>query len=154
MDVGVDLARQAAWRRRLREFERSSETVGEFCDRVGASVSTFYRWQRRLARPSREDQSTADAPTNPTRTDSTRTNPTPTESTRTESSRARAASAASPAMSFLPIAITAATAQMEVLLANGTRVSVPCHDREVVRIVLSSLLAEGTPRAPREDDRC
>lgn len=154
MGVGVDLARQAAWRRRLREFERSSETVGEFCDRVGASVSTFYRWQRRLARPSREDQSTADAPTNPTRTDSTRTNPTPTESTRTESSRARAASAASPAMSFLPIAITAATAQMEVLLANGTRVSVPCHDREVVRIVLSSLLAEGTPRAPREDDRC
>lgn len=57
-------------------------------------------------------------------------------------------------MSFLPIAITAATAQIEVLLANGTRVSVPCHDREVVRIVLSSLLAEGTPRAPREDDRC
>lgn len=149
MGVGVDLARQAAWRRRLREFERSSETVGEFCDRVGASVSTFYRWQRRLARPSREDQSTADAPTNPTRTDSTRT-----ESTRTESSRARASSAASPAMSFLPIAITAATAQIEVLLANGTRVSVPCHDREVVRIVLSSLLAEGTPRAPREDDRC
>lgn len=154
MGVGVDLARQAAWRRRLREFERSSETVGEFCDRVGASVSTFYRWQRRLARRSREDQSTADAPTNPTRTDSTRTNPTPTESTRTESSRARASSAASPAMSFLPIAITAATAQIEVLLANGTRVSVPCHDREVVRIVLSSLLAEGTPRAPREDDRC
>lgn len=149
MGVGVDLARQAAWRRRLREFERSSETVGEFCDRVGASVSTFYRWQRRLARRSREDQSTADAPTNPTRTDSTRT-----ESTRTESSRARASSAASPAMSFLPIAITAATAQIEVLLANGTRVSVPCHDREVVRIVLSSLLAEGTPRAPREDDRC
>ena len=139
MGVGVDLARQAAWRRRLREFERSSETVGEFCDRVGASVSTFYRWQRKLARRSREDQSTADAPTNPTRTDS---------------SRAPASSAASPAMSFLPIAITAAATQLEVLLANGTRVSVPCHDHEVIRVVLSSLLAEGTPRAPREDDRC
>jgi len=56
MGVGVDLARQAAWQGRLREFERSSETVGEFCDRAGASVSTFYRWQRKLTRRSREGQ--------------------------------------------------------------------------------------------------
>jgi hypothetical protein len=139
MGVGVDLGRQAAWRRRLREFERSSETVGEFCDRVGASVSTFYRWQRKLTRRSREYPSTADAPTNPTRTGSP---------------RARASSAASPAMSFLPIAITAAATQLEVLFANGTRVSVPCHDREVIRVVLSSLLAEGTTSAPREDEPC
>jgi hypothetical protein len=134
MGVGVDLARQAAWQRRLREFERSSETVGEFCDRVGASVSTFYRWQRKLTRRSREDQSAAGA--------------------RTGSPRAPASSAASPAMSFLPIAITAAATQMEVLFANGTRVSVPCHDREVIRVVLSSLLAEGTTSAPREHEQC
>jgi hypothetical protein len=83
--------------------------------------------------------STADAPTNPTRTGSP---------------RARASSAASPAMSFLPIAITAAATQLEVLFANGTRVSVPCHDREVIRVVLSSLLAEGPTSAPREDEPC
>jgi hypothetical protein len=43
---------------------------------------------------------------------------------------------------------------MEVLFANGTRVSVPCHDREIVRVVLSSLLAEGTTSASREDEQC
>jgi hypothetical protein len=31
---------------------------------------------------------------------------------------------------------------------------VPCHDREVIRVVLSSLLAEGTTSAPREDEPC
>lgn len=49
MGVGVDLARQAAWQRRLREFERSPETVGQFCGRMELSASTFYRRQHKLA---------------------------------------------------------------------------------------------------------
>jgi hypothetical protein len=59
-------------------------------------------------------------------------------------------------MSFLPIEITAATKLevLEVLFPNGARLTAPCHDHEVLRVVLSSLLADGATSAPREDRRC
>jgi transposase-like protein len=43
-----DLAKRAAWRLRLREFDRGNATVAEFCRRTGVSVATFYQWRRKL----------------------------------------------------------------------------------------------------------
>lgn len=37
-----------AWRERLRRFERSIETVADFCRRERVSVAAFYQWQRKL----------------------------------------------------------------------------------------------------------
>lgn len=150
MGRGPDLAKRAVWRRRLREFKRSAETVGEFCDRAGVSTNTFYRWQRNLAR-----LAAAEVGSRATQRPATPALATPT------SARAASSPGASPAMNFLPIEITpieitAATnvEVLEVLFPNGTRLTAPCHDHEVIRVVLSSLLADGATRAPREDRRC
>jgi hypothetical protein len=43
-----DLAKRAAWRLRLREFDRGNATVTEFCRRVGVSVAAFYQWRQKL----------------------------------------------------------------------------------------------------------
>lgn len=143
MGRGPDLARRAVWRRRLREFERSAETVGEFCDRTGVSTNTFYRWQRKLARLAAAEGGS-------------RATQRPATQRPATAARATSSPGASPAMSFLPIEITAATKLevLEVLFPNGARLTAPCHDHEVVRVVLSSLLAEGATSASREDRRC
>ncbi len=36
------------WRNWLAEFERSNLTVAKFCESVGASVASFYKWRHRL----------------------------------------------------------------------------------------------------------
>jgi 5-deoxy-D-glucuronate isomerase len=138
MSRGPDLAKRAVWRRRLRDFERSSETVGEFCDRVGVSVNTFYRWQRKLARLTAPGEGCRATPALATPV------------------RATSSRGAGPAMNFLPIEITAATRLevVEVLFPSGARLTVPCHDHEVIRTVLSSLLAVGATSTPREDREC
>ena len=43
-----DLAKQAAWKLRLREFDRGSATVVEFCRSEGVSVASFYQWRQKL----------------------------------------------------------------------------------------------------------
>ena len=43
-----DLAKRAAWRLRLREFDRGNATVTEFCRRADVSVAAFYQWRRKL----------------------------------------------------------------------------------------------------------
>lgn len=43
-----DLARQAAWKLRLREFDRGNISVAEFCRRAGVSVASFYQWRQKL----------------------------------------------------------------------------------------------------------
>jgi hypothetical protein len=48
-------------------------------------------------------------------------------------------------MSFLPVAISG-RAGVEVLLPDGTRVNVPCHERAALRTVMVALL-----RASRAD---
>jgi len=37
------------WSKRFRRFERSSQTVADFCRAEGVSQPSFYRWRRRLA---------------------------------------------------------------------------------------------------------
>ena len=43
---GFDKA--AAWRRRIRRFEKSGMTVERFCTHEGVSASSFYRWRKLL----------------------------------------------------------------------------------------------------------
>jgi hypothetical protein len=73
------------------------------------------------------------------------------------SSTAAAASTAShgravKGLSFLPVEITA-RAGIEVRLPSGARLTVPCHDHEVIRTVMASLLS-ATPSPRSEDPAC
>jgi hypothetical protein len=113
-----DLAKRAAWRLRLREFDRGNATVSEFCRSVGVSVATFYQWRRKLGLSTVPAASTA--------------------------SHRRAVEG----LSFLPVEIIARSG-IEVLLPSGARLTVPCHDHEVIRTVMASLLS-ATP-APRPE---
>ena len=36
------------WRERLSEFEGSGLSVAGFCDSIGVSVKTFYKWRRKF----------------------------------------------------------------------------------------------------------
>ena len=54
-----DLAKRAAWRLRLREFDRGNVTVAEFCRRVGVSVAAFYQWRQKLRPAAAPDASAA-----------------------------------------------------------------------------------------------
>ncbi len=36
------------WTERLEYFQRSQQTVGQFCNSVGCSVATFYYWKKKL----------------------------------------------------------------------------------------------------------
>ena len=54
-----DLAKRAAWRLRLREFDRGNATVVEFCRHVGVSVAAFYQWRRKLGPSAASDASAA-----------------------------------------------------------------------------------------------
>lgn len=52
-----ELARQ--WRDRLRRFEQSQLTVAEFCQLEDYSVTSFYKWRRRIADECHGGQSNA-----------------------------------------------------------------------------------------------
>lgn len=112
MSRGPDLVRRELWRRRLREFDRGTATVAEFCRRVGVSDAAFYQWRRKLASPVAEPN--------------------------TPVSMAEKV----PALSFLPIEITGRddqTARIEVVFPNGTRVLVPGRDRATLSAVIAAL---------------
>jgi hypothetical protein len=115
MRRGLDSGKWELWRRRMREFERGTETVATFCGRLGVSAATFYLWRRRVAGQPDE----ASGPKLPGRN-------------APQSGQARV----SP-LSFLPVQITGqAPSVIEVLLTSGTRVLVPSGDREGLRTVL------------------
>ena len=42
--------REQSWRRILAQFEPQRESVHTFCERLGLSESSFYRWSRELRR--------------------------------------------------------------------------------------------------------
>lgn len=49
MVQSLSSGKAAAWRRRVRRFERAGMTVERFCEEEGVSASTFYRWRKKLA---------------------------------------------------------------------------------------------------------
>jgi len=133
-----DLAKRAAWRLRLREFDRGNDTVGEFCRRVGVSVAAFYQWRRKLA-----------AENSPPRL--------PAAAGKWIASGPASGRIEKP-LSFLPVEIAApldgcARSAVEVLLPGGTCVTIPCHDHEAIRTVMASLLNSTPPSRP-EDRAC
>lgn len=44
----VDLGKLAAWQQRLLRFEKSGQTINEFCRLEGFSPQSFYLWRKRL----------------------------------------------------------------------------------------------------------
>ena len=47
----TDHARAAtcqAWAERIKRFQRTSQTVAEFCTAEGVSTASFYQWRRKL----------------------------------------------------------------------------------------------------------
>ena len=115
MRRGLDAGKLELWRRRMREFERGTETVAAFCGRLGVSAATFYLWRRRVVGQTNETS----GPKSPGRS-------------APQSGQARV-----PPLSFLPVQITGqAPSVIEVLLTSGTRILMPSGDRESLRMVL------------------
>ena len=56
-----DLSKRTAWKLRLREFDRGSATVVEFCRKAGVSVASFYQWRQKLKPATAPDGSAASA---------------------------------------------------------------------------------------------
>lgn len=119
-----DMAKRAAWGRRLADFERRGVTVAEFCARERVSVASFHQWKRKLASSTLEKVSAV------------------SEGCRPEPDMA------SGGVRFLPIEITGSSS-IEVLLPGGARILVPCHETQSLRTVLETLLC-----GPREDRSC
>lgn len=44
-----DSAKLREWNNRLQRFEKSSQTIADFCRAEGVSQPSFYHWKRRLA---------------------------------------------------------------------------------------------------------
>jgi len=125
MRRGPDSVKLELWRRRMREFDRGTETVAAFCGRVGVSAATFYLWRRRMVAQADETS----GPRSPGRG-------------APQSGQARV-----PPLSFLPVQITGqAPSVIEVLLTCGTRVLVPSGDRESLRVVLDVLAGDREER--------
>ena len=111
-----DSGKAAAWRRRVRRFERSGLTVVGFCDREGVSTASFYRWRNRLVDPQPTDRS-GDA--RHARSDGVEDSP-----------------------AFRSVRVTPTHAPVSIQLPGGVRVEVPTENLDAVRAVLSELLRQ------------
>jgi hypothetical protein len=129
-----DLAKWEAWRQRLEEFDRGTEKVAEFCQRLGVSMATFYQWRRRL-RPTVTTELLLD-------TEAVESQP----DTAAPGRKTKGRQTTQP-LRFLPVAISAA-AQVEVLLTGGIRLLVPSHDVQAIRTVLITLLQDERENRP------
>jgi hypothetical protein len=112
-----DAAKWELWRRRLREFDRGRAAVVDYCERLGVSTASFYKWQRKLRGEAngsvREGRGGGHGTT-------------------------EHRPAAHP-LRFLPVEITA-SAHVEALLPGGVRLLVPSRDHEALRTVVAALL--------------
>jgi hypothetical protein len=137
MSRELDLAKWETWRRRLRAFEREETTVARFCQHEGVSVATFYLWRRKLGhQPRRRPRQSAKVHARSRRSAVQHAQ----NSGVLESRRRKAVG-----VGFVPISITSASS-LEVWLPGGTRLLVPCHDREVIRTVIAALTHDSHER--------
>ena len=113
MRRGPDAVKLDLWRRRLREFERGTQTVAAFCRRVGVSSATFYGWRRKVARSPGSGNSS------------------------------HGPQAMSPLGFLPVQVTGQLQGVIEVVLAGGTRVLVPSGDRESLQWVLEFALGAG-----------
>jgi len=129
-----DLAKREVWRRRLSEFDRGNATVAEFCRREAVALSSFYRWRQNLewrtaAASARHRQATT----------------TQARDARADNRSPRVG--AMPRLKFVPVQITGRPS-IEVHLPNGTRVTVPCQDRDAIGAVIAALLRDSQEAPP------
>ena len=110
MPRGPDVAKLELWRRRLREFERGTQTVAAFCRRVGVSAAAFYGWRRKVAQSPGSGNSS------------------------------HGTQAVPPLSFLPVQVTGQPSGVIEVVLAGGTRVLVPSGDRENLRMVLEVVL--------------
>ncbi|GEM_PF-698526 len=132
-----DLAKREAWRRRLREFDRGSATITEFCRRAGVPVWSFYYWQQRLR------SGTSQSPSDPRRDRAAA----PNRHARFGHGTRRGAII--PKLNFVPVQVAGVRGvevtgvrSVEVHLPNGTRVLVPGQDRDAIGAVMAALLSD------------
>ena len=119
-----DLAKRKLWRSRLEEFARSNERIVDFCRRVRVPVWSFYYWQQMLRMPAVSKRQR----------------------------RVRARLVRPPArkhrkLNFVPIEVTGVRS-VEVHLANGSRVTVPCQERDAIAAVVTALMSDSLERRP------
>jgi len=136
MPQKLDLAKREVWRRRLRDFERGSATIVEFCRRMGVPVWSFYYWQQRLRSGTIKTSSdqARDGTVTPTR--------------RRRFVHRAGHGGTKSGLNFVPIQI-AGQRSVEVHLPNGARVTVPSHDRDAIDAVIAALV-----RDPQERPAC
>jgi len=129
----ADGGKRVEWVTRLRQYEKSGLTVGEFCDWLGVSVATFYNWRRKLGvDPHAPDNCAASALSLPI---------------------GKAA--------FLPVRVVSQSDSasevrpIEIQLLNGVRILVPLGEAATLSHTLSDVLiaAAGLPSA-MEDEAC
>jgi hypothetical protein len=143
-----DPAKRAEWRRRLLEFHRGNWTVAAFCRRLRVSPATFYQWKRKLSRAiDRGQQITGKRKLGRGAGDSVGA-PVRSRDRGQPTARLGSGPPAAPPVRFIPIELTGQPS-IEVHLANGTRLLVPCREREAIRTVIGALLGD-----PREDRAC
>ena len=129
-----DLAKRESWRKRLEQFGRGNETIVDFCRRLSVPVWSFYYWQQRLRIPA------------------------VTERQRRQGKRAGSARQARGAhrlgsarkqrrLNFVPVQITGLRS-VEVHLANGTRVTVPCQECDAIVAVIAAIMSNPPERRP------
>lgn len=119
-----DLAKRELWRNRLDEFGRGSERIIDFCRRLGVPVWSFYYWQQRLKIPAVSKRQR-----------------------RVGARLFRPAARRQRRLSFVPVQI-AGMRSVEVYLANGTRVTVPCQECEAIGAVIAALVGNPQERRP------
>ena len=92
-------AKERFWRKLIRRWQRSSQTIRDFCADAQVSEPSFYAWRRELQR---RDAEAVDARALPRRRRST------------------AAAAPDPVPAFLPVTVLATpAASLEIVLGNG-----------------------------------
>jgi hypothetical protein len=118
-----DLAKRGLWQKRLEEFGRGSERIVDFCRRLGVPIWSFYYWQQRLRIPA------------------------VTKRQRRVGARLRRPTARRRGLSFVPVQLTGMRS-VEVHLANGTRVTVPCQECDAIGAVIAALVGNPPERRP------
>lgn len=109
----LDSSKAAFWTERLKRFETSSRTVAGFCAREGCSTAAFYRWRRRLQKPS------------------------PAKGKRRSGS---GGSQPIPSERFRPLSITLSLPQVGIQFPGGTRLELAGDDHELVCRVVREIL--------------
>jgi hypothetical protein len=120
-----DPAKERFWRQMVRRWARSGLSIREFCDRETISEGSFYAWRRELAKRDRQAAEAQGAERSARDTGT----PPPGDSR------------------FVPVHVIAdlpvglpLASRVEVLLASGSRMWIPCGvDRQTLADVVSVL---------------